>query len=140
MTNNLPDNAALTDEMPDPNWENHFYAEFKNGAYVATWNADVFELQRKGEGARPDKWQPIETAPINSVDVLVCLNNDHGEIMIARTPGTGKWWSRNMVQIPTPTHWQPLPAAPEPAMCPNCVTPWKCNGPHETTTNQAEEA
>ena len=36
-------------------------------------------------------------------------------------------------------HWQayvrtllvPVDEANDPEMCPNCVTPWKCNGPHE---------
>lgn len=25
-------------------------------------------------------------------------------------------------------------------MCPNCVTPWKCNGPHEPTAIDEEAA
>ena len=36
------------------------------------------------------------------------------------------WWlSRPMALIPPrdPGHFDD--------MCPNCVTPWKCNGPHE---------
>lgn len=23
------------------------------------------------------------------------------------------------------------PGGAQPGMCPNCITPWKCNGPHE---------
>lgn len=60
-------------------------------------------------------WQPIETAPQNSVDVLVSLNNGKGATLIARTPGTGQWWTNGLCKISTPTHWMPLPAPPEPA-------------------------
>lgn len=59
-----------------------------------------------------NEWQPISTAPPNNVDVLVCLNNGRGSIFIARTHGTGQWWSDGLLRIPTPTHWMPLPEPP----------------------------
>ena len=31
-------------------------------------------------------------------------------------------------------------ASSEPEMCPNCVTPWKCNGPHEFPQAASSEA
>ena len=77
--------------------------------------------------ARADKaeealrgWQPIETAPIDGTDILVCvtynLSDDEWETKIwvdwqvpsERWPG---YWAR--IDIPfSPTHWMPLPPPP----------------------------
>lgn len=66
-------------------------------------------------------WQPIETAPRDGTDILVCVtyNGPAGEWE------TAQWvdWARDdlvwpnywrHIEIPfPPTHWQPLPAPPE---------------------------
>lgn len=65
------------------------------------------------EAEEEQGWMPIESAPQNGTDVLVCFNSGRGAILIARTPGTGQWWTGGLTRIQTPTHWQSLPAPPE---------------------------
>lgn len=77
-------------------------------------------------------WQPIVTAP-HGVVVMFCDPN--GNRWIDCAPSHPNNW---IVAELEPTHWMRLPEPPSSAhaetdedyMCPNCVTPWKCNGPH----------
>lgn len=60
------------------------------------------------------------------------------DILLERSPsgefvkfGTAGWLSKSEL-----SHYELVevlggPDEPEDDMCPNCVTPWKCNGPHE---------
>lgn len=45
------------------------------------------------------------------------------------TCGAHVWVVRRTVE--QPCECEPPPIDEADLMCPNCVTPWKCNGPHE---------
>ena len=58
-------------------------------------------------------WQPIETAPKDGRRILVA---EDGEIyMVERGMNDWFWISGGHALYVTPTHWMPLPSAPEPA-------------------------
>jgi hypothetical protein len=57
--------------------------------------------------AEPDDWQPIETAPQDGRDILVCYS--WGTIEMLSWEGEGLWCH----SCRPPTHWMPLPAPPE---------------------------
>ena len=70
------------------------------------------------------EWQPIETAPTNESVLIFIPNTEHyGEGIYRGLQvdfGTGKRWSVSGLHMGRdcgpdylPTHWQPLPAAPE---------------------------
>jgi predicted esterase len=67
------------------------------------------------------EWQPIETAPIDGTDILVCmthnLSDDEWETVQwvdYYFPDAGWIIFRGRVDIPfPPTHWMPLPEAPK---------------------------
>lgn len=59
-------------------------------------------------------WQTIETAPKNEVVLVVCK----GKVLAAHYKLEWDGWQAEMMHddqgmIPTPTHWMPLPDAPE---------------------------
>lgn len=56
-------------------------------------------------------WQPIETYPFNSTQVLFCRNNGLGEINIGSSPEKGRWLV-GLTETKMPTHWMPLPEPP----------------------------
>ena len=82
-------------------------------AAIAAWN-------RRASG-----WQPIETAPRDGTIILVwvdgecivvrwlkwCNSNDPGRWELTRTGS----YAADGELYADPTHWQPLPPAPEPA-------------------------
>lgn len=67
------------------------------------------------------EWQPIETAPKNGKEVLVCRKFDSGSASYAVASFNGDEW-RDMGDIGwagmygddgnQPTHWMPLPEPP----------------------------
>ena len=71
------------------------------------------------------KWQPIETAPIESFDKEkwfmrhspnLILWNGHYHVIGSfgyTQKGKGRWTSESGRIIYRPTHWQPLPEPPE---------------------------
>jgi uncharacterized protein DUF551 len=67
------------------------------------------------------EWQPIETAPIDGTDILVCMTHnlsaDEWEtIQWVDYQIPGAYWPvfSNRVDIPfPPTHWMPLPEPPK---------------------------
>lgn len=67
------------------------------------------------------KWQPIETAPKDGAEILVCVIYDvDGEQHSARWVDAfygGRWiWFPKIISAPfEPTHWMPLPEPPEEA-------------------------
>jgi len=67
------------------------------------------------QGATPEGWQPIATAPKDGTPFIGC--NIHGEIYVmlfsARLGDWAEWVHE--VDPCTPTHWMPLPAPPAPA-------------------------
>lgn len=68
-------------------------------------------------------WQPIETAPLNGTDVLVCRNyeSEGAVYSVARNYNDGNGWC-DLSDIGwagmycdddnQPTHWMPLPPPP----------------------------
>lgn len=64
-------------------------------------------------GWRKAAWQPIETAPKDASDILVCWSGSK-TMAVASWNGDG-WYEANddvFYQSP-PTHWMPLPGAPK---------------------------
>jgi hypothetical protein len=70
------------------------------------------------------EWQPIETAPTNeSVLIFIPSARHYGEAIyraLLVDMGSGKRWhtsallvGRDVTPEYTPTHWRPLPPAPE---------------------------
>lgn len=64
------------------------------------------------------RWQPIETAPKDGTDVLICYEAASGQrVTIARFKVHGfnglvkQWWQCDIGTV-EPTHWMPLPAPP----------------------------
>ena len=51
-------------------------------------------------------WQDISTAPKDGNRILLCLNKT-GPVVI------GRWNEKEAAAPCLPTHWQPLPSAPE---------------------------
>lgn len=69
-------------------------------------------------------WRPIETAPTNESVLIFIPNHEHYGIGVYRgmqvDMGTGRRWCANVVAMGRnlqpyqyPTHWMPLPAAPD---------------------------
>jgi Protein of unknown function (DUF551) len=61
-------------------------------------------------------WQPIETAPKDATEVLVCDENSIfiGQWLKGAHPwNDGAWWVEGAQITSTPTHWMPLPPLPE---------------------------
>lgn len=69
----------------------------------------------------PAEWMPIETAPKDGTEVLVVW---WGKVVMAWCAGAGAsrdggdWWRSHSLHVvsadhPRPTHWMPLPPAPE---------------------------
>ena len=66
-----------------------------------------------GEAVEVQGWQPIETAPTDGGEVLVYVGKSYvGGCVIAVKDTNGDWldWDEDVWE---PTHWRPLPAAPD---------------------------
>ena len=66
-----------------------------------------------GEDVEVQGWQPIETAPTDGGEVLVYVGKSYvGGCVIAVKDTNGDWldWDGDVWE---PTHWMPLPAAPD---------------------------
>lgn len=67
--------------------------------------------------AGSSSWQPIDTAPEDQ-EILI-YTQQWGPIIASLSSEFGEWMSRMQVPVAIkegdelPTHWQPLPAAPE---------------------------
>jgi hypothetical protein len=82
------------------------------------------DLPTEGHDAAVVVWQTMESAPEDE-DVLLCLPrygvtvNPFPEMAVGRLLGDGCWYSdceaKDEYQLHTPTHWMPLPAAPDTA-------------------------
>lgn len=70
------------------------------------------------------EWQPIETAPRDGTAILVCAQSDHDEwnfmaVFWCIPDCHQRGWAvishgfREFSCFVSPTHWMPLPAAPE---------------------------
>lgn len=66
-------------------------------------------------------WQPIDTAPKDGTDVLLFIpdfaNYPDSPRVVSALWGDCGWWQDNAAAgcqtWGNPTHWQPLPAAPD---------------------------
>ena len=64
---------------------------------------------------RQARWLPIETAPKDGTTVLLMAFGQHGRVRIADGEYHKNYevWSWTYVMV-NPTHWMPLPPAPQP--------------------------
>lgn len=106
------------------------YMGFHSGfiRFARAIEAEVLaQQQQAAHGAVQDGWQPIETAPKDSV--YRDGNNHYSQYILAWWPGSiapvrVRWWYRDDSDACNfladggwaayPTHWMPLPAAPKP--------------------------
>lgn len=61
-------------------------------------------------------WQPIETAPKDGRDILLCMEGGTHVYMGSWGGLTGRqtWWiDGGQISFKEATHWQPLPAPPD---------------------------
>ena len=111
---------ALLAGPPEPSVDEVARVISSNPAYLAevrdeqqTWLAGHIA---EALASRPDGWRGIESAPTDGRSVLVfcpCAS-DHGYERIRLTwQKDGKWQGANNTSWP-PTHWMPLPPAPQP--------------------------
>lgn len=59
------------------------------------------------------KWQPIETAPKDGTDILLGFANDNRPAVVAGWYDNWEEYDTINVVKGRPTHWMPLPEAPE---------------------------
>lgn len=61
-----------------------------------------------------EKWQPIETAPKDGTEILICLAENY-IVKVVWSDLWGAWLNdTDIIGSMIPTHWQPLPASPTP--------------------------
>lgn len=74
----------------------------------------VFYTEAKAALSAQDvaRWHPIETAPKDGTDVLLSSPHWHGDVVVGCWSFEG-WRDRDDSDKLAPTHWMPLPAAPE---------------------------
>lgn len=74
----------------------------------------VFYTEAKAALSAQDEagWQLIETAPKDGSDVLLSSPHWHGDVVVGCWSFEG-WRDRDDSDKLEPTHWMPLPAAPE---------------------------
>jgi len=93
--------AAYAEQGLVEEWDSlvpHIKARWRR-SIIAAWN-------RRASG-----WQPIETAPRDAM-LLLCHTEDTAPLI--GYWGWGAWRENNgKGTVLRPTHWQPLPAAPE---------------------------
>jgi hypothetical protein len=66
-----------------------------------------------GEAVEVERWRDIETAPTDGGEVLVYVGKSYvGGCVVAVKDANGDWldWDGDVWE---PTHWMPLPAAPD---------------------------
>lgn len=63
----------------------------------------------------PLTWRPIESAPKDGTDVLICKVYDDGSVSdfeIAGWDDELEWHGLQDITLDKPTHWMPLPSPP----------------------------
>ena len=58
-------------------------------------------------------WRSMESAPGHGTVVLLYAPPYARRVVEAHQSINGKWWTMNGNHVQYPTHWMPLPAAPE---------------------------
>ena len=96
----------------------NFAEPFEGWIGLATELLDALEAAlARAEGAG---WQPIETAPKDGTRILVWIGDDFPMVAKWKESKYGSWWNpcedliADVLGACAPTHWMPLPAAPEP--------------------------
>lgn len=78
-------------------------------------NAQAEEMSAMAEACGRFTWRPIETAPMDNVDKLLWVD---GFAIVGRRSytGDGTWYCEleTTGDYVEPTHWMPLPDAPQP--------------------------
>jgi len=65
----------------------------------------------EGWNTRAPQWQPIETAP---TDTMVLVWADGHDVCAMADEGSGNWTNYDFISFQNwPTHWRPLPEGPE---------------------------
>lgn len=85
--------------------------------------------------AHPD---PAEESPIEEVTPPDTATRPDVQTMIEAATPLPDFGSMTTNRPSTAAAREPVDDAD--LMCPNCVTPWKCNGPHEPTAIDEEAA
>lgn len=85
--------------------------------YAGSGEQPLWSFADPMSDAGPTSWQPIETAPKDQ-EILI-YTKGWGPIIASLSTEFGEWMSRMQVPVAIkeegdlPTHWQPLPTAPE---------------------------
>lgn len=85
-------------------------------ATVSRTQVEAIEIANRIVATRDDSWQPIETAPKDGNEILIVVAGIGNPARVgfwdaAFDPGVwSKWPGREPMR---PTHWKPLPIAPE---------------------------
>ena len=58
-------------------------------------------------------WRSMDSAPGHGTVVLLYAPSYARRVLEAHQSINGKWWTMNGNHVQFPTHWMPLPAAPE---------------------------
>jgi hypothetical protein len=75
--------------------------------------------QKVVEGASVNNWRPIETAPKDGSDIILCWQDGIAapRFAVGHNLGAGRRWQTTHEWLHNkeswPTHWTPLPAPPE---------------------------
>jgi hypothetical protein len=85
------------------------------GAEIATFRYSETDLAQAGATPSPEShlmgWQDISAAPKDGRDLLLSAANWHGDVVVGCWSFQG-WRDRDDADALEPTHWMPLPAAP----------------------------
>lgn len=78
--------------------------------------SSIHQLEaERDELRRAVEWQPIETAPANWTDILLCdpeFRSDHRKVFEGYFDADMEVWVAASGEPVSPTHWMPLPPAP----------------------------
>jgi len=81
-------------------------------------SSDTESAWEAWQAARERQWMPIETAPTDGTWMIIYLETVGRSICAYYSPSSGKlvdtWCGRIDKRCYKPTHWQPLPAPPNP--------------------------
>ena len=79
---------------------------------------ELISALRELRAYRKEGWRPIETAPKDGTEILVCgpaCSGFYFSVACWKDRWQESWWSDyEDEELFPPSHWMPLPAAPEP--------------------------
>lgn len=80
--------------------------------------AKIDNIAEHTDAGWTDGWRPIETAPRDGTEILVCMWDDHTMMVVNYEADPARpghpWWTLDGQAYAegAPTHWMPLPAPP----------------------------